>query len=175
MLISSEHRAEFLQELLGLQHFINNCDGPANITSKVVEDSVALDYEDGIDKPETAHTEVFDYNETLAHKICDVMELSSFEKVELERLCRNRVSRQYISNEILGNRSKFLSKVDKFIVYPGSGFNDRFTAKERSIITISSNYSWNGEAIKIHTAITINTIHDYSLPTLQQLFNSISI
>ena len=120
-----------------------------------------------IDGEDAAFVELFNYNESLAKKI--PLEMNSFDKVELERLCRHRVSKNVIRNEIINAKSKFFSKVDKYIVYPGNSVNERFSAKKRHVITISSNYSWNGSVIKVHTAATVNTISNYSLPNLQQL------
>uniref|UniRef100_A0A7S4ILN4 Uncharacterized protein n=1 Tax=Vannella robusta TaxID=1487602 RepID=A0A7S4ILN4_9EUKA len=173
MVVISVNSGDFMHELLSLQCFINNCDGPADITSAVAEDTDTIDFEDGLDKKETAFIEIFDYNTALCAKI--PLTLSAVEKIELERLCRNRMSKKVIENEIINKKSKFFSKVDKVILCPGNSVNDRFTADKRHVVTISSNYSWNGEVINIHTAITVNTISNYSLPNLQQLLSSLSI
>ena len=173
VLLCAEKKADYLHELFALQHFIANCDGPANITTEVVEDRVSIDFEDGIDPKENAFVELFDYNGSLAKKI--PLKLSSLEEVELFRLCRNRISKKIIETEIINKKSRFFSKVDKYIFYPGNNYDARYTSNVRHIVTLSSNYCWTGEVITVTTAATVNTIHDYALPSLQQLLASMSI
>lgn len=169
--ISAEKKAEYLHELMALQHFISSAEEPVKIETEVYESSERIEYEreEGL---ETGIAHIFDYNLTLAKH---VPKISSFDRVDVERLCRNRISIDIIKKEILDKHHKFFSKVDKYIFFDGNDIVERLTASERSVVTISSNYSYDGKVISIHTAITVNTIKNYKLPTLQQLLAAMSI
>jgi len=89
----------------------------------------------------------------------------------LERICKHRLSRKLISSEVLNRRSGFFSKVDKWIIVPS---NNRFEKGKRLIVTVSSNFHYTGRVVDIRTAISINTISDFSIPSLQHLLSSLS-
>ena len=171
MIISAEQQSEFLHEILAIQNFIQN-EADIKISSEVIENNIQIPFikiENTKDEEEEIITEIVNYNHNIASKI--PKQLIGSEIAYLERLCKCRLSRKLIKSDILNKRNGFFSKVDKLIFIPS---NDRIQCHSRSIVTISSNFHYNGDVIDIRTVISINSIANFTLPSLQKLLSSLS-
>eukprot|EP01095_Lingulamoeba_sp_RSL-Kostka_P001373 TRINITY_DN1193_c0_g1_i1.p1 TRINITY_DN1193_c0_g1~~TRINITY_DN1193_c0_g1_i1.p1 ORF type:complete len:170 (-),score=41.04 TRINITY_DN1193_c0_g1_i1:193-702(-) len=167
VIISPEKQSQYLHEILSIQHFLNNEENPS-LNVDVLQNQEVL---------EPDAKEIINYNWALYNQIKEGVEnldLSVLDLNDLERLCRYRLSEKSIKNNILNNKG-FFSKIDKWVIVPGPSLALRHQTNTRIIVTISSNYSQLNDNINATTAITITTVNNFQLPSLQDLLHSLTL
>ena len=183
MIISAEKKAEYLQEIMGIQHHLQSCEENINLTSKVLEKNATIKFEtkegesakERSEKEEEIISQIVNYNHEIALTCFKDTISSAKDLIDLERICRERISRKVIKEQILQKQFKSFSKIDKWIYIPNANsILERYNSNERSIITISSNFTYENDVIDIRSAITINTIPNIQFPSLDELISSLA-